>query len=77
MLKPSPFKDRYAHDPFNDWGWASLADHVGDHVVLSPERAVLVTSLRTKSSYPRPPQSLNPSHLGGDLPWDHVYVYTK
>ena len=38
-----------------------LADHVGDHVVLSPEGAVLVTSPGTKSSYPRPPQSLNPS----------------
>ena len=35
-----------------------LADHVGDHVVLSPEGAVLVTSPGTKSSYPRPPQSL-------------------
>ena len=33
-----------------------LADHVGDHVVLSPEGAVLVTSPGTKSSYPRPSQ---------------------
>ena len=43
-----------------------LADHVGDHVVLSLERAVFVTSLGTESSYPRPPQSLNnspPSYL--------------
>ena len=38
-----------------------LADHVGDHVALSPEGAVLVTSPGTKLSYPRPPQSLNPS----------------
>ena len=38
-----------------------LADHVGDHVVLSPEGAVLVTFTGTKSSYPRPPQSLNNS----------------
>ena len=38
-----------------------LAHHVGDHVVSSPEGAVLVTSSGTKSSYPRPPQSLNPS----------------
>ena len=38
-----------------------LAHHVGDHVVSSPEEAVLVTSSGTKSSYPRPPQSLNPS----------------
>ena len=33
-----------------------LADHVGDHAVLSPEWAVLVTSPGTESSYPRPPQ---------------------
>ena len=32
-----------------------LADHVGDHVVLSPEGAVLVTYPGTESSYPRPP----------------------
>ena len=40
-----------------------LADHVGDHVVLSPEGAILVTSSGTKSSYPRLPQSLNPSTM--------------
>ena len=40
------------------------ADHIGDHVVLSPEGAVLVTSPGTKSSYPRPPQSLDPSNSG-------------
>ena len=40
-----------------------LAHHVGDHVVSSPEGAILVTSPGTKSSYPRPPQSLNPSHV--------------
>ena len=38
-----------------------LADHVGGHVVLSPEEGVLVTSPGTESSYPRPPQSLNNS----------------
>ena len=32
-----------------------LADHAGDHVVLSPEGVVLVPSPGTKSSYPRPP----------------------
>ena len=42
--------------------WGKLADHVGDHVVSSPEGAVLVTSPGTKSSYPRSPQSLNSSH---------------
>ena len=39
-----------------------LVDHVGDNVVLHPEGAVLATSKGTKSSYPHPPQSLNPSH---------------
>ena len=34
----------------------------GSHVVLSPQGAVLVTSPGTKSSYPHPPQSLNPSY---------------
>ncbi|CAM9409532.1 unnamed protein product [Ascophyllum nodosum] len=42
-----------------------LADRVGDHVVLSPKGAVLVTSSGTKSSYPRPPQSMNPSPARG------------
>ena len=46
--------------------WGKLADHIGDHVVSSPEGAVLVTSLGTKLSYPRPPQSLNPSAVGVD-----------
>ena len=32
-----------------------LADHMRDHVVLSPEGVVLVTSPRTESSYPHPP----------------------
>ena len=32
-----------------------LADHVGDHVVLSSEGVVLVSSPGTKSSYPCPP----------------------
>ena len=32
-----------------------LADHVGDHVVQSPEGVVLMTSPETKLSYPRPP----------------------
>ena len=36
-----------------------LADHVGDHVVSSPEGTILVTFPGTKSLYPRPPQSLN------------------
>ena len=40
-----------------------LANHVGDHVVLSPEGAILVTSTGTESSYPRPPQSLNNSFV--------------
>ena len=38
-----------------------LADHVGGHVALSPEGAVLVTTSVTESSYPRPSQSLKHS----------------
>ena len=47
------------------WIRGKLADHVGDHVVLSPEEGVLVTSPGTESSYPRPPQSLNNSFPKG------------
>ena len=43
------------------WIRGKIADHVGDHVVLSPEEGVLVTSPGTEMSYPRPPQSLNNS----------------
>ena len=32
-----------------------LANHVGNHVVLSPEEVVLITSPGMESSYPRPP----------------------
>ena len=38
-----------------------LANHVGDHVVLSPEEFFFITSPGMESSYPRPPQSLNDS----------------
>ena len=41
-----------------------LADHVADHVVLSPEGVDLMTSPGTESSYPHPPQSLK--HSEGD-----------
>ena len=41
-----------------------LADHVGDHLLLSSEGAVLVIYPGTESSYPRPPQSLNNSDDG-------------
>ena len=57
------------------WIWGKLADHVGDHVVSSPEGAVLVTSSGTKSSYPRPPQSLNPSKLSF-TPWSNSNLVT-
>ena len=40
-----------------------LADHVRDHVVLSPEGSVLVTSTGAESSYPHPSQSLNNSSM--------------
>ena len=46
--------------------WGKLADHVGDHVVSSPEETVLVTSPETKSLNPCPPQSLNPSAVISD-----------
>ena len=45
-----------------------LADHVGDHVVLSLEGVVLVTSPGTESSYPRPPQSLKHSNAEETFP---------
>ena len=43
--------------------WGKLADDIGGHVVLSPERVVLVTSSGTESSYPRPLQSLKYSPM--------------
>ena len=43
------------------WIRGKFADHVGDHVVLFPEGTVSVTSPGTKSSCPRPLQSLNDS----------------
>ena len=62
--KIAPTGDIFGHPP---GGMSSvrgkLVNHVGDHVVLSPEGAVLVTSTGTESSYPRPPQSLNNSML--------------
>ena len=47
------------------WIRGKLADHVGDHAVLSPEEVVLVTSSGTELSHPRPSQSLNNS--GADM----------
>ena len=38
-----------------NWIRGKLADHAWDHVVLSPEGVVLVSSPGTESSYPRPP----------------------
>ena len=49
------------------WIRGKLADHVGDHAVLSPEEIVSVTSSGTKLSYPRPSQSLNNSALVGGV----------
>ena len=45
------------------WIRGKLADHVGGHVVLSPEEGVLVTSAGTESSYPRPPQEGKAIHV--------------
>ena len=45
--------------------WTKFADHVGDHVVQSPEASVLVKTPGTESSNPPPPpQSLNDSTFG-------------
>ena len=41
--------------------WGKLAGLVGDHVILSPEGVILMTSPGTESSYPRLPQSLKHS----------------
>ena len=49
------------------WIRGKLADHVGDHAVLSPEEVVLVTSSGTELSHPRPSQSLNNSSLNYKL----------
>ena len=46
-----------------NWMRGKIADHAGDHVVLSPEGVVLVTSPGTESSYSRPPQSLKHSRV--------------
>ena len=63
-MKIAPTEDILNQPPGQmRWIWGKLADHVEDYVILSPEGAVLVTSRGTKSSYPRPPQSLNPSDL--------------
>ena len=63
--KIAPNGDIFDQSPGGmSWIQGTLADHVGDHVVLSPEECVLVTSLGTESSYPHLPQSLNNSAHG-------------
>ena len=61
--KIAPTGDIFDQPPGGmSWIRGKLADHVGDHhVVLSPEKGVLVTSPGTESSYPRLPQALNNS----------------
>ena len=62
--KKAPPGDLFDQPPHEmSWIWGKLADHVEDHVVLSPEGAVLVTYPGTISSYPRPPQSLKHSRI--------------
>ena len=62
--KITPTRDIFDQPPGGmSWIRGKLADHVGDHVALSPEEGVLVTSPGTESSYPRLPQSLNNSQL--------------
>ena len=64
-MKVASTGDRFYQPPGQmRWIWDKLADHEGDHVVSLPKGDVSVTSPGTKSSYSRPPQSLNPSiHL--------------
>ena len=52
-----------------------LAGHIGDHVVLSPEGIVLMTTSGTESSYPRPPQSLKHSSRVGL--WQMFWGYKR
>ena len=60
--KKAPPGDLFDQPPGEmSWIRGKLADHVGDHVVLSPEGVVLVTSPGTESLYPLPPQMLNNS----------------
>ena len=56
--KIAPTGDIFDQHPGGmSWIRGKLADHVEDHVVLSPEEGVSVTSPGTDPSYPRPPQS--------------------
>ena len=65
------------------WIRGKLADHVGDHAVLSPEEVILVTSSGTELSHPRPSQSLNNSmqitsgqqYNVGEKPTVILYIY--
>ena len=60
--KIAPTGDIFDQPPGGmSWIRGKLADHVGGHVVLSPEKGVLVTSSGTESSYPCLPQALNNS----------------
>ena len=62
--KTAPPGDLFNRPPGEmSWIRGKLADHVGDHVVLSPEGVVLMTSSWTESLYPRPPQSLKHSQF--------------
>ena len=67
-MKIDPIRDIF-DQPLGGISWVrdKLADHVGDHVVLSPEEDVLATFPGTESSYPRPPQSLNNSDVKGTV----------
>ena len=48
--KIAPTRDIFDQPPGGmSWIRGKLADHVGDHVVLSPEKGVLVTSPGTES----------------------------
>ena len=56
--KIAPPGDLFDKPPVEmNWIRGKLADHAGDHVVLSPEGVVFGPSPGTESSYPRHPQS--------------------
>ena len=78
--KIAPTEDIFDQPPGGiSWIRGKLANHVGDHVVISPEEGVLVSSPGTASSYSRLPQLLNNSPLLylrlDNAEQKHIYIY--
>ena len=71
IAPPGDFFDQHLGEMC--WIQGKLADHIGDHIVLSTEGIVLATFPGTESSYPCPPQSLK--HLGGqEKEWTRCFL---